>query len=163
MAGSLNKFMGIGRLGKDVELRHATNGKAVANFSIATEESWIDQTTNERKKMTEWIKCVAFGNLASNCEKLLSKGKLCYIEGRLQTRSWDDRDGNKRYTTEVVLNTMKVLSPMDGAGSSVQNQGAGLDEPGGDGEFDDVPFGIVGMIGLAGIIGKLLFLTTGMI
>lgn len=165
MAGSLNKWMGIGRLGKEVDLRYSQGGKPIANFSIATEESWVDQTTNERKSMTEWVKCVAFGTLATNCSKLLSKGKLCYVEGRLQTRSWDDKDGVKRYTTEVVLNTMKVLSPKDSAESSAKEEGPAADDVSGGGgdSFDDIPFIQSGLIVTAGLLGKLLFLTTGLI
>jgi single-strand DNA-binding protein len=142
MAGSVNKVILIGRLGKDPEMRFTPSGRAVTNFTLATNENWTDQS-GERQERTEWHRIVTWGKLAENSAKLLSKGKQVYIEGRLQTRQWDDRDGNKRYTTEIVANTMQILSPIEGGGDrSLSDEG----DPGpGDGmpgsqEFDDVPF-----------------------
>ena len=142
MAGSINKVILIGRLGKDPEMRFTPSGKAVTNFTLATNENWTDQS-GERQERTEWHRIVTWGKLAENCAKLLGKGKQVYVEGRLQTRQWDDRDGNKRYTTEIVANTMQILSPVEGGD---RGQGAeGPDLGGGEGmpgspEFDDVPF-----------------------
>jgi single-strand DNA-binding protein len=143
MAGSVNKVILIGRLGRDPEMRFTPNGRAVTNFTMATNEVWTDQNS-ERQERTEWHRIVAWGKLAENCAKLLTKGKQVYIEGRLQTRQWDDRDGNKRYTTEVVANTMQLLTPADNAGRFTGDQ----DDPGyspndstpDNQEFDDIPF-----------------------
>ena len=99
--GSVNKVILIGNLGKDPEVRHTQSGSTVATFSIATNESWNNKE-GQREERTEWHRVVVFGKLADICGQYLKKGKQVYIEGRLQTRSWDDRDGNKRYTTEIV-------------------------------------------------------------
>jgi single-strand DNA-binding protein len=145
MAGSVNKVILIGRLGKDPEMRFTQGGRAVTSFSLATNENWTDQS-GERQERTEWHRIVTWGKLAENCAKLLNKGKQVYIEGRLQTRSWDDRDGNKRYTTEIVANAMQILSAMEGGGGDRSLTGdEGGDLPAGNGmpgspEFDDVPF-----------------------
>jgi single-strand DNA-binding protein len=137
MAGSLNKAILIGRLGKDPEMRFTPSGRAVTNFTMATSDYWMDQN-NERQERTEWHRIVAWGKLAETCAKILAKGKLVYIEGRLQTRAWDDRDGNKRYTTEIVANAMQILSPMDSSESKdYSDTGAVTQEPEG---FDDIPF-----------------------
>jgi single-strand DNA-binding protein len=97
----------------------------------------MDQN-NERQEKTEWHRIVAWGKLAETCAKILAKGKLVYIEGRLQTRAWDDRDGNKRYTTEIVANAMQILSPMDNSEPKDYNDtGVVSQEPEG---FDDIPF-----------------------
>jgi single-strand DNA-binding protein len=137
MAGSLNKAILIGRLGKDPEMRFTPSGRAVTNFTMATSDYWMDQN-NERQEKTEWHRIVTWGKLAETCAKILSKGKLVYIEGRLQTRAWDDRDGNKRYTTEIVANAMQILSPMDSSESKEYNDaGTVSQEPEG---FDDIPF-----------------------
>lgn len=143
MAGSVNKVILIGRLGRDPEMRFTPGGRAVTNFTMATNEYWTDQN-GERQERTEWHRIVTWGKLAENCAKLLSKGKQVYIEGRLQTRSWDDRDGNKRYTTEIVANAMQILGAMEG-GDRTYTGDEGGDVPAGNGmppspEFDDVPF-----------------------
>jgi single-strand DNA-binding protein len=105
---SLNRVQLIGRLGKNPEVRYTTNGSAVANFSMATNEAWTgkDGQKNER---TEWHNIVAWGKLGEICGEYLTKGKQVYIEGRISTRSWEDRDGNKRYTTEVRADNMIML------------------------------------------------------
>lgn len=144
MAGSINKVILIGRLGKDPEMRFTPSGKAVTNFTMATNEVWIDQNS-EKQERTEWHRVVTWGKLAENCAKLLSKGKQIYIEGRIQTRQWDDKDGNKRYTTEIVANTMQLLTPLDSQGT--RNRDTSEDPGYGDAEsvpsspeFDDIPF-----------------------
>jgi single-strand DNA-binding protein len=144
MAGSINKVILIGRLGKDPEMRFTPNGKAVTNFTMATSEIWSDQN-GEKQERTEWHRVVTWGKLAENCAKLLAKGKQVYVEGRLQTRQWDDRDGNKRYTTEIIANVMQILSPMDSSGRGAQDMSG---DPGfnpdesvpSSPEFDDIPF-----------------------
>lgn len=106
---SINKVILIGRLGRDPEVRYAPSGDAVTNFSIATSENWKDKNTGEKKERTEWHKLVTFRRLAEVCAEYLAKGSLIYIEGKLQTRDWDDKEGNKRYTTEIVVNQMQML------------------------------------------------------
>ena len=96
---SINKVILIGRLGRDPEIRYTPNGDAVANFSIATSENWKDKNTGEKKEKTEWHRLVAFRRRAEIIGEYLTKGSLIYIEGKLQTREWDDKEGVKRYTT----------------------------------------------------------------
>lgn len=112
---ALNKAMIIGNLGDDPELRYTQSGTPVANLSIATNRKWTDKS-GESNEQTEWHRVVVFGRQAENCEKYLKKGRQVYVEGRLQTRSWDDRDGNKRYTTEIVAQTVQFLSGGGGGG-----------------------------------------------
>jgi single-strand DNA-binding protein len=118
----MNKVMLIGRLGRDPELRFTPGGEPVANFSIATSRSWTDQASSERREVTEWHNIVAWRRLAETCHRFLRKGRLVYIEGRLETRSWDDREtGKKMYRTEVVADDMQMLDSApqgeDGMGS----------------------------------------------
>lgn len=144
MAGkSLNKVMLIGNLGKDPEVRYTAGGKAVANFSLATNETWQDKEGKSQQR-TEWHKVVAWGKLGEICGEYLSKGKQVYIEGRIQTKEWDDKDGNKRYTTEIVAQDMIMLGGRDeGAGERSGDRGKGrpsADEPPDYGPEDDIPF-----------------------
>ena len=132
MAGSVNKVILIGNLGKDPEVRTMQNGNKVANLSPATSESWRDKATGERKEKTEWHRIVVWGKLAELCNQYLSKGRQAFVEGRLQTRSWDDKDGNKRYMTEINAATVQFIGgPSDSKGgernidsSAGMNQGA---------------------------------------
>lgn len=107
MAG-VNKVILVGRLGADPEVRYTSSGTPVANFNIATSSSFTDKS-GEKTEKTEWHRIVAFGKLAEICGEYLAKGKQVYIEGRLQTREWEDRDGNKRRTTEIIAGTMQML------------------------------------------------------
>ena len=110
----INKVILIGRLGADPEIRYTPSGAEVATFRIATSETWTNKS-GEKEEKTEWHRIVAWRGLAKICGEYLSKGKLVYIEGRLRTRAWEDRDGNKRSTTEIEANDMKMLSgPGDG-------------------------------------------------
>jgi single-strand DNA-binding protein len=146
MAG-LNKVMLIGNLGRDPEIRYTKSGQAVANFTLATTEGWTNRS-GEREERTEWHRIVAWGKLAETCGEYLSKGKQIYVEGRIQTREWEDRDGNKRYTTEVNANQILMLGrrgegPGDAARPSADApplppEGEGEGEGGGGG--DDIPF-----------------------
>ena len=104
----VNRVILVGRLGRDPEMRYTTSGTPVVNFSLATDEVWTDQN-KERQKRTEWHSIVAWSRLAEICNQYLGKGQLIFIEGRIQTREWDDRDGNKRRTTEVVASNMQML------------------------------------------------------
>ena len=104
MAGSVNKVILVGNVGKDPEIRHTQDGKAIANFSLATTESWRDKSTGERKDKTEWHRIVSFNEgLNKVIEQYVKKGSQVYIEGQLQTRKWTDKDGVEKYSTEIVL------------------------------------------------------------
>ena len=118
----VNKVMLIGRLGRDPEMRYTPAGTAVCNFTMATDEVYRDKS-GEMQKRTEWHRIVAWAKLAEQCSKLLNKGKLAYVEGRLQTREWDDRDGNKRRTTEIVIQRMRILTPKGEPGLEMQAEG----------------------------------------
>ena len=108
MAG-VNRVTLIGNLGRDPEVKYTPSGAAVANFSIATTEEWKDKNTGEKQSSTEWHRIVAWKRLGEICGEYLRKGSQVYIEGKLQTRQWEDRDGNKRYTTEIVAANMQML------------------------------------------------------
>lgn len=116
MAGGVNKVILIGNLGADPEVRFTPGGQAVANFRIATSESWQDKN-GQKQERTEWHRIVVWGKLAELCGEYLKKGRQCYIEGRLQTREWTDKENKKNYTTEVVANTVQFLGSRDGAGA----------------------------------------------
>lgn len=116
-SNGLNKVMLIGNLGKDPELRYTSSGDAVANFSIATGESWKDKDGNKQER-TEWHNIVAWKKLAEICGEYLKKGKKVYVEGRLQTRSYDDKEGVKRYVTEIVADQMLMLGDKPEGGES---------------------------------------------
>jgi single-strand DNA-binding protein len=145
MAG-VNKAIIVGNLGRDPEMRYTPDGLAVANFSVATSEEWKDKNTGEKRQKTEWHRIVAFGRLAEICGEYLSKGKKVYIEGRIQTRDWEDKEGVKRYTTEIVAGQMQMLDPKGSVDRSRSN--APLNVPdmpettGAGQEFkeDDIPF-----------------------
>ncbi len=157
MAGSINKVILVGNLGRDPESRRMTSGDAVVNLSLATSESWNDRQTGERREKTEWHRVVMFGKLAEVAERYLRKGSKVYVEGQLQTRKWQDQSGQDRYSTEVVLRgfngTMVMLdgrgggpAPAEG-GYPAQGRQEAYGEPdyspgGGDdsGFDDDIPF-----------------------
>jgi single-strand DNA-binding protein len=140
----INKAILIGNLGRDPEIRYAPSGTAVANFTIATSERWKDRDSGEWKDRTEWHRIVAFGRLAEICGEYLSKGRQVYIEGKLQTREWEDKEGNRRFTTEVLANEMKMLGPRDAGGSPSSYGGAKVPEYEGpplpEEKDDDIPF-----------------------
>ena len=130
MAG-INKVLLIGRLGKDPEMRYTPDGTAIANFSIATSEEWKDKKTGEKQERTEWHRIVAFRRLGEICGEYLSKGSQVYIEGRIQTREWQDKDGTKRYTTEIVASQMQMLGNKGETTPGSEFSGS---------EDDDIPF-----------------------
>jgi len=111
MAGSVNKVILIGNLGKDPEVRRLENGAVVASFSLATSETYVDKNTGERRETTDWHNIVLWRGLAEIAEKYARKGQKVYVEGKLKTRSWNDKDGNVRYTTEILGEAMTLLSP----------------------------------------------------
>ncbi len=140
MAG-VNKVIIIGRLGADPEVRYTPSGVAVANFSVATSEEWKDKNTGEKKEQTEWHRIVAWRRLGEICGEYLQKGRQVYIEGRLQTRSWEDKEGVKRYTTEILALNMQMLgSPGDSAAGGGQPRGDYPEEPPQNLPEDDIPF-----------------------
>jgi single-strand DNA-binding protein len=118
----INKAILVGNLGKDPEMRYTAEGLAVANFNIATSDAWKDKNTGEKKERTEWHRIVAFGKLGEICGEYLSKGRQVYVEGRLQTRSWE-KDGVTRYTTEIVASEVQFLGTREGGNSFKDNQG----------------------------------------
>lgn len=105
----VNKVIIVGRLGKDPEVRYTTNGQAVANFTVATSENWTDKTSGQKQERTEWHRIVVWGRLAELCRDYLRKGRQVYLEGRIQTRSWDDKDGVKKYVTEIIATGVQFL------------------------------------------------------
>jgi len=109
---SVNKVMLLGRLGQDVELKHTPAGNAVANFSVATGEKWVDKK-GEKQERTEWHRIVAWGKTAELCNQYIKKGSEVFIEGKLQTRTWDDKEGVKRYTTEIQALSVQFLGKKD--------------------------------------------------
>lgn len=125
---SVNKVILLGRLGQDPELKYTPGGSAVCNFSLATTESWTDKSGQKQEK-TEWHRVVVWGKLAELCNQYLAKGRQAFLEGRLQTRSWDDKDGNKKYTTEILASTVQFIGGASaGAGANANmNQGQNVD------------------------------------
>jgi single-strand DNA-binding protein len=115
----------VGNLGKDPETRYAPSGDAITNITLATTDSWKDKATGEKKEATEWHRVVFFGRLAEIAGEYLKKGRSIYVEGRIKTRKWQDKDGQDRYTTEVVADQMQMLGSREGMG------GGGMDEGGG--------------------------------
>lgn len=136
----INKAILVGRLGKDPEVRYTPDGMMVTNFTMATDEQWKDKN-GERAQRTEWHRIVTFGKLAEICGKYLNKGKLVYVEGRIQTRSWDDKEGVKRYTTEIVASDMKMLDSKGQKGDGYPEEPAAPPaSANGSLADDDVPF-----------------------
>lgn len=140
----VNKVILIGRLGADPEVRYTQDGTMVTNFNLATDEQWKDKN-GEKVQKTEWHRIVTFRKLAEICGNYLAKGRLVYIDGRLQTRAWDDKDGNKRYTTEIVASNMQMLERKEQVPTSrdyqSERQGNGVPSPAESTmPEDDVPF-----------------------
>jgi single-strand DNA-binding protein len=140
MAGSVNKVILVGNLGRDPEIRSTQDGMRIANLALATSESWRDKMSGERKERTEWHRVVIFNErLAEIAEKYLKKGSKVYLEGALQTRKWTDNSGQERYTTEVVLQRFRgELTMLDGAGGARSTGGPSIDS-GYDEAFGDEP------------------------
>jgi single-strand DNA-binding protein len=125
MARGVNKVILVGNLGKDPEIKYTANGAAVANITVATSESWNDKQTGEKQEKTEWHRVVFFRRLAEIAGEYLRKGSQVYIEGKLQTRKWQDKNGQDRYTTEIVANEMQMLGGRGGDGGARPQQGGG--------------------------------------
>jgi single-strand DNA-binding protein len=146
MAGGVNKVILIGNLGADPEVRFTPGGQAVANFRIATSESWNDKN-GQKQERTEWHRIVVWGKLAELCGEYLKKGRQCYVEGRLQTREWTDKENKKNYTTEVVATSVTFLGGRDGASAGGGEggggrRGGGSFSRGGDADFGAPPPGM---------------------
>jgi len=148
---SLNKVLLVGNLGGDPELRTTTNGQSVASFTIATNRRWTNKETGKPQEETEWHRIVVWGRQGENCKEYLHKGRQVLIEGRLQTRQWDDKEGNKRYTTEIVAQNVQFLGGGNRADAAPAEQPSFESEapssPGGPaaaspaaGGDDDIPF-----------------------
>ena len=135
---SVNKAIILGNLGRDPELRHTPAGKAVATLRIATNEVWTDQS-GERQERTEWHTVVVWGRQAENCNQYLKKGRSVYIEGRLSTRKWQDKDGKDRYSTEIVADRVQFIGGGTGGGGGRDFEDQSL-EPPPPGGNDDIPF-----------------------
>jgi len=125
MARGVNKVILVGNLGKDPEVKYTASGAAVANITIATSESWNDKQTGEKQEKTEWHRVVFFRRLAEIAGEYLRKGSQVYIEGKLQTRKWQDQSGQDRYTTEIVANEMQMLGSRGGDGGGARPQPGG--------------------------------------
>ncbi len=159
MARGINKCILVGNLGRDPEVRYTANGGAVANITVATSEQWTDKQSGQKQEKTEWHRVVMFGRLGEIAGEYLRKGSQVYIEGKLQTRKWQDQNGQDRYTTEIVANEMQMLGGRAGgsaefsqdsdayqqpASTPAPQQGGGQGQPAGGGNFDDfdddIPF-----------------------
>lgn len=141
MSRGVNKVIAIGNLGADPETRYLPSGAAVANFNIAVSESWKDKQTGEIKERTEWMKIEVWGKTAEACAEYLSKGKQVYVEGKLQTDQWDDKDGIKRYTTKVRADNVQFLgSPRDGAAPAASKPAPAAEQKPPEEFDDDIPF-----------------------
>ena len=151
MARGINKVILIGNLGRDPEIRYMPNGGAVANLALATSESWKDKSTGEQQERTEWHRVVLYRRLAEVAGEYLKKGSKIYIEGKLQTRKWQDNQGQDRYTTEIIGNEMQMLDSRGGGAGSFAGNNSGVSSPANQyssgpdpvpaGDFDDdIPF-----------------------
>src|SRR5450830_311986 len=131
---SVNKVIIVGNLGRDPETRYMPNGEAVTNVAVATTESWKDKNSGEKKELTEWHRITFYRKLAEIAGQYLKKGSQVYVEGRLQTRKWTDKDGVEKYTTEIIADTMQMLGGRQGMGG-----GASADEGGSSGSYGSAP------------------------
>ena len=144
MARGINKVIIVGNLGADPDSRAMPSGNAVTNISVATSESWNDRETGEKQEKTEWHRVVFFNRLAEIAAQYLKKGSQVYVEGKLQTRKWEDKEGNERWTTEVVANQMEMLG--DRMSNNMSNDNASSSQSSSDNDFstdefdDDIPF-----------------------
>ncbi|MBL6693744.1 MAG: single-stranded DNA-binding protein [Proteobacteria bacterium] len=136
MSNGLNKVLIIGNLGSDPEIKYTSSGSAVANLSIATSERWKDRNTGEQKEQVEWHRVVLFSRLAEIAEQYLKKGSKVFVEGKLQTRDWEDAEGKKRYTTEVIAREMTMLDSKSGSENASQPQSSAPE----DNFEEDIPF-----------------------
>ena len=144
---SVNKAIIVGNLGKDPETRFLPDGKAVCNFSVATTDTWKDKASGDKKEATEWHRVSCFGRLAEICGEYLKKGSQVYVEGKLRTRKWQDKEGQDRYTTEIIADAMQMLGSRSGMGGGEMREPAAAEsrpakKPAGQFQDmdDDIPF-----------------------
>lgn len=141
---SVNKVIILGNLGKDPEMRYSPDGAAIANITVATTQTWKDKATGDKKEETEWHRVVFFGRLAEVVGDYLKKGSPCYVEGRLRTRKWTDKEGNDRYTTEIVADSMQLLGSKRDSDAPVERSqerpAAKKAAPAGDMDDGSIPF-----------------------
>jgi single-strand DNA-binding protein len=130
---SVNKVIIVGNLGRDPEVRYTPNGDSITNVTIATTDTWKDKATGEKKEATEWHRVVFFGKLAEIAGQYLKKGRQVYVEGALRTRKWTDKEGQERYTTEIVANEMKMLGSREGMSDAPPRESGGGAGAGGGG------------------------------
>jgi len=146
---SVNLWIGIGNLGRDPEMRYTADNTAICNFSIACEEQWKDKSGAKQTKV-EWVRISTFGRLAEICGEYLKKGSQCYVQGRIQTRKWTDKEGNEKYTTEIVADQMRMLGgrrdgEADDRPASPDRPAARTSNPAPPDDLDrDIPFGPIG-------------------
>ena len=138
MARGINKVIIVGNLGADPDSRAMPSGNAVTNISVATSESWNDRDTGEKQEKTEWHRVVFFNRLAEIAAQYLKKGSQVYVEGKLQTRKWEDKEGNERWTTEVVANQMQMLG--DRMSGDISNDNASSSQSSSDNDNPDIEF-----------------------
>lgn len=134
---NLNQCNFIGRLGRDPEIKSFPTGDKIANFSLAVSENWRDKSSGERKEKTEWVNCVAIGGLVGVIEKYITKGSKLFISGKMQTRKWQDKDGNDRYSTEIRVKDLEML---DGAGGEKSQNNDDYTPQSNDDLDDQIPF-----------------------
>lgn len=136
---SVNKVIIVGNLGRDPEMRYMPNGDAVCNIAVATTETWKDKSSGEKKEATEWHRCTMYRKLGEIAGQYLKKGSSVYLEGKLQTRKWTDKEGTERYTTEIIADSMQMLGSGPQSGGKPQAQAQQLSTPD---NFvsDDIPF-----------------------
>ena len=140
MSNGLNKVLILGNLGADPDIKYTQAGSPVANLSIATSESWKDKTTNEKVEKVEWHRVVVFGRLAEIAEQYLKKGSKIFVEGKLQTRDWEDSEGKKRYTTEVIAREMTMLDSKGDSDASSSQPSNSASKQDNDKFEEDIPF-----------------------
>lgn len=145
--GSVNKVILVGNLGRDAELRYTPGGAAVATLNLATTEVWNDKSSGQKQEKTEWHRIVLWGKSAESLSEYLTKGKQIYVEGRLQTRKWQDKDGNDKYTTEIVADRMQMLGSRQGMGGNAPDMG---ERDSGGGSSQRAPAGKPAAAGKAG-------------
>lgn len=140
MSNGLNKVLILGNLGADPDIKYTQAGSPVANLSVATSESWKDKTTNEKVEKVEWHRVVVFGRLAEIAEQYLKKGSKIFVEGKLQTRDWEDSEGKKRYTTEVIAREMTMLDSKGDSNASSPKPSNSDSKQDNDKFEEDIPF-----------------------
>jgi single-strand DNA-binding protein len=140
MQKGVNKAIILGNLGNDPECKSTSNGSMLANFSVATSESWLDKNTNQKQERTEWHRVTAFGKLAEIIQQYVKKGSKVYIEGQIRTRKWKADDGSDRYSTEIVANELQMLDSRSESAPAAQPQQAPQQAQGHTVEDDDIPF-----------------------